>query len=155
MLCGRNFYQSNGVWDALPWLRGVPVKPEAEEAADADAARVANYNLREHADLSEGATGHHTIAGNRKVHEAIVREVLRVCRRTLESDVEVDPRRHRNMPFVLRSLPLLLIGVTVAAYWLSVVRMARATYRPHRAGGELLPARGGRPGAAAPSGSRR
>ncbi len=33
------------------------------------------------------------------------------------------------MPFVLHSLPLLLIGVTVAAYWLSVVRMARATYR--------------------------
>jgi protein-S-isoprenylcysteine O-methyltransferase Ste14 len=33
------------------------------------------------------------------------------------------------MPFVLHSLPLLVIGVSVVAYWLSVVRMARATYR--------------------------
>jgi pimeloyl-ACP methyl ester carboxylesterase len=82
VLCGRNFYQSNGVWDALPWLRGVPVKPQKADA-DADpgagAARLANFNLRERADLSEGATGHHTIAANRKVREAIVQEVLRAC----------------------------------------------------------------------------
>jgi pimeloyl-ACP methyl ester carboxylesterase len=74
--CGRNFYQSNGVWDALPWLRGVPVKPENDASG---AARVANFNLRRRADLSEGDTGHHTIAGNRKVRGAIVREVLRAC----------------------------------------------------------------------------
>jgi thioesterase domain-containing protein len=80
VLCGRNFYQSNGVWDALPWLRGVPVKPEEATPDDnADAARIANFNLRERVDLSEGSTGHHTIAGNRKVHEAIVAEVLRAC----------------------------------------------------------------------------
>jgi hypothetical protein len=92
VLCGRNFYQSNGVWDALPWLRGVPVKPEEagpDEKPDAGgrAARVANLNLRERPDLSEGATGHHTIAGNRKVHEAIVQEVLRTC-----------PARRENAP---------------------------------------------------------
>jgi pimeloyl-ACP methyl ester carboxylesterase len=80
VLCGRNFYQSNGVWDALPWLRGAPVKPEKPVPdADPGAARLANFNLRERADLSQGATGHHTIAGNRKVREAIVREVLRAC----------------------------------------------------------------------------
>ena len=33
------------------------------------------------------------------------------------------------MPPLSRSLPLLLIGATVALYWFSVVRMARATYR--------------------------
>jgi pimeloyl-ACP methyl ester carboxylesterase len=76
VLRGLNFYQSNGVWDALPWLRGVPVKAQAP---DAGAARVANFNLRRRADLAEGETGHHTIAGNRKVREAVVREVLRVC----------------------------------------------------------------------------
>jgi hypothetical protein len=80
VLCGLNFYQSNGVWDALPWLRGVPVKSQHAEADDdTDGARVANFNIRRRADLSEGATGHHTIAGNRRVHEAIVREVLRAC----------------------------------------------------------------------------
>ena len=33
------------------------------------------------------------------------------------------------MPPLSRSLPLVLIGATVALYWFSVVRMARATYR--------------------------
>lgn len=33
------------------------------------------------------------------------------------------------MPPLSRSLPLLLIGMTVALYWFSVARMARATYR--------------------------
>jgi len=79
VICGRNFYQSNGVWDALPWLRGVPVKPERANPEATGPARVANYNLREHAELSEGATGHNTIAANRKVHEVIVAEVLRAC----------------------------------------------------------------------------
>ena len=74
--CVRNFYQSNGAWDALPWLRGVPVKAQDPGT---DAARLANFDLRRRADLSEGEAGHHTIARNRKVHEAIVTEVLRTC----------------------------------------------------------------------------
>ena len=76
VLCGRNFYQSNGVWDALPWLRGVPVRAQGPPE---DAARVANFNLRARTDLSEGNTGHHTIAANRKVRAAIVAEILLVC----------------------------------------------------------------------------
>ena len=35
--------------------------------------------LAKRADLADGETGHHTIAGNRKVREAVVREVLRAC----------------------------------------------------------------------------
>src|SRR4051812_16515530 len=81
----RNFYQSNGVWDALPWLRGVPVRTEgraegrAEGRVEGEVARVANTNVRDDPDLLEPDTGHHTIAANRKLHEKIVEEVRRVC----------------------------------------------------------------------------
>ena len=74
----RNFYQSNGAWDALPWLRGVPVSGEAS-GEGADPARVVNANLRERAELREADTGHDTIAANRKVHRAILDEVLAAC----------------------------------------------------------------------------
>jgi len=70
----RNFYQSNGVWDALPWLRGVPVR----SAGDAQGV-VSNTNLRERADLLEANTGHSTIAANPKLHRLIVQQVLSVC----------------------------------------------------------------------------
>lgn len=73
----RNFYQSNGVLDALPWLRGVPVRgPPGEDAAP---GRVRNVDIRQRADLREPGTGHRTIAANAKVHSAIVAEVLGVC----------------------------------------------------------------------------
>lgn len=65
----RNFYQSNGVWDAFPWLRGVPVRGE----------RIVNTNIRERADLAEPGTGHDTLAKNSKVHQAVMDLVLEVC----------------------------------------------------------------------------
>jgi hypothetical protein len=70
----QNFYQSNGVWDALPWLRGVPVN-----AGDNPSGAVTNTNLRDRADLLEPNTGHSTIASNPKLHRAIIEQVLRVC----------------------------------------------------------------------------
>ena len=73
----RNFYQSNGVLDAIPWLRGVPLRPPPGEHAAA--GRVQNVNVRQRKDLLEPGTSHRTIAANAKVHGAIVAEVLRVC----------------------------------------------------------------------------
>ena len=71
-----NFYQSNGVWDALPWLRGVPVR-----AADpALAWRVVNADVRSSPDLLEPGTSHKTIAGNAKLHAAIRAEVRSAVR---------------------------------------------------------------------------
>ena len=72
----RNYYQSNGAWDALPWLRGVPVP-----AGETNRARVVNTNIRDRAELLEPDTGHNTIAANRKVHRAILDEVLTACPR--------------------------------------------------------------------------
>jgi surfactin synthase thioesterase subunit len=80
-----NFYQSNGVLDALPWLRGVPVK-----AADpALASRVVNVDVRARADLLEEGTSHKTIAGNAKLHAAIraeVRDAMRAAAATRAAD---------------------------------------------------------------------
>jgi pimeloyl-ACP methyl ester carboxylesterase len=59
-----NFYEPNGAWDMLPWLRGIPVKGEPGE-------RVENINIRARADLNEAGTSHATIAANTRLHQAI------------------------------------------------------------------------------------
>jgi len=77
VLSCQNFYQSNGIWDAFPWLRGVPVEPEAK--AGPEAARIVNTNIRDRDDLLEPDTRHSTIAGNAKLHRVILEQVRRVC----------------------------------------------------------------------------
>lgn len=73
----RNFYQSNGALDVLPWLRGVPVR--GAHADDPTSGRVTNIDVRTREDLLEPNTGHSTIAANAKLHRAIIEEVLRAC----------------------------------------------------------------------------
>jgi hypothetical protein len=68
-----NFFQTNGIWDVLPWLRGIPLK-------SAGPARLVNMNLRrDHPELLEPNTGHSNIAANRKIHAAVIEQVLNVC----------------------------------------------------------------------------
>jgi hypothetical protein len=68
-----NYYQSNGAWDALPWLRGVPV--HVAEGTPSD--RLTNIDIRSRADLVGPDTSHKTMAGNAKLHAAIIAEVSR------------------------------------------------------------------------------
>jgi hypothetical protein len=77
-----NYYQPNGVWDMFPWLRGVPVKP-APSGSSGMTAIVENIDIRSREDLAEPGTSHKTIAGNTKVHAAIVAEVRTVLRTTV------------------------------------------------------------------------
>lgn len=66
-----NFYQSNGFWDVFPWLRGIPLESESP------GGRLTNQDLRtDRADLLEPGTSHATMAGNRKLHRAIVERVV-------------------------------------------------------------------------------
>jgi len=68
-----NFYQTNGVWDAFPWLRGIPLQSEIPE-------RLANVDLRKsRPDLVEPDTSHSTIAANAKLHQEILGKVMAVC----------------------------------------------------------------------------
>jgi len=69
-----NYFQTNGVWDALPWFRGIPLK------SGGGGARPFNVDLRrQRPDLLTAQTSHATIAANPKLHEAIVRLVLAAC----------------------------------------------------------------------------
>jgi pimeloyl-ACP methyl ester carboxylesterase len=62
-----NFYESNGVWDLFPWLRGIPLHRE-----NGDPAALENIDIRNRPDLVEPDTRHATIAANPKVHGAII-----------------------------------------------------------------------------------
>lgn len=68
-----NFFQTNGIWDALPWLRGVPLQ-------SAGAGRVINVDIRrDRPDLLEPDTSHANIAGNPKIHRAVIEKLLALC----------------------------------------------------------------------------
>lgn len=70
-----NLYQSNGVFDTLPWLRGIPLKQEAGAAGT-----LVNANLRtDRPDLLEPNLDHFNIEKKEKVHAEVVRLVLQVC----------------------------------------------------------------------------
>ena len=70
-----NFYQPNGVWDALPFLRGVPVR------GDPDAVIPENVDVKARPDLAEPDTSHATIAANANVHRQILALVRQTCPR--------------------------------------------------------------------------
>ena len=68
-----NYYQTNGLWDVFPWLRGVPLKSDAT-------GNLRNVDLRrQRPDLLEADTSHANIAGGPKLHREIVERVLAVC----------------------------------------------------------------------------
>jgi len=69
----RNYFQSNGVADRLPWLRGVPVQASTSD-------QVMNIDLRkDRRDLLERDTNHFNIEKNQRVHAAVLDDVLQVC----------------------------------------------------------------------------
>jgi pimeloyl-ACP methyl ester carboxylesterase len=72
-----NYFQTNGVWDIFPWLRGVRLKASL-------AGQLMNVDIRrDRPDLLEPDTSHATIAANSKLHREIVKQVcrgeLRIC----------------------------------------------------------------------------
>lgn len=70
-----NLYQTNGAWDALPWLRGVPLQTENGFAGKLD-----NLNIRvERRDLLEPNTDHFNIEKKGKIHKEVIAQVLNAC----------------------------------------------------------------------------
>jgi len=71
-----NLYQSNGITDSMPWLRGIPLEKEK----NATATVLVNANLRkDRPDLLEAGTDHFNIEKKERIHEEIIRQVLTVC----------------------------------------------------------------------------
>ncbi|HRK32406.1 MAG TPA: hypothetical protein PLD59_15180 [Tepidisphaeraceae bacterium] len=70
-----NLYQSNGAVDALPWLRGIAVRPD-----DPAPTRLVNADIRkDRTDLLESGTGHFNIEKKQKIHSEVVKQVLAIC----------------------------------------------------------------------------
>lgn len=74
----RNYYEPNGPWDVLPWLRGIPLREETPGPR----GRLVNVNVREPSggvEFAEAGTSHAKIAADPKLHKVIVADVLAVC----------------------------------------------------------------------------
>ena len=70
-----NIYQSNGAWDALPFLRGVPVRQDAQFTG-----RLDNFDIKkDRRDLLEPGTDHFNIEKKNAVHEEVLGYVLTTC----------------------------------------------------------------------------
>ena len=83
-----NIYQSNGVWDRLPWLRGVPVRHERGASG-----RLENFDVRvDRRDLLSPGANHFNIEKQPQVHEEVVGYVLTTCppRRTWLASRGID-----------------------------------------------------------------
>jgi hypothetical protein len=70
-----NLYQSNGVFDTMPFLRGVAVT-----ADDPGPARLTQWDIRkERTELLEEGTDHFNIEKKGRIHDEVVRHVLEAC----------------------------------------------------------------------------
>jgi hypothetical protein len=68
-----NYFQTNGIWDVFPWLRGIPLPADGK-------AKLINVDIRaQRPDLLEPNTAHSNIAANPKLHREILQRVLEIC----------------------------------------------------------------------------
>jgi hypothetical protein len=71
----HNLYQSNGVFDVMPFLRGVPLRP-----AENFAGTLNNLDIRkERTDLLEPGTDHFNIEKKGRIHDEVIAQVLEHC----------------------------------------------------------------------------
>ncbi|MDB5358099.1 MAG: hypothetical protein JWN24_4552 [Phycisphaerales bacterium] len=99
-----NFYQSNGFWDIFPWLRGTPLKRDPPGGG-----KLVNYDLRkDRTDLLEPGTSHATIAGNAKLHRAIIELVENLIPKQGSQSARCNTTA--RPPFT--SVPSITIGVS-------------------------------------------
>lgn len=70
-----NYYKPNGVADAMPWLRGIPLVAE-----EPDQVALMNVDLEaKRPDLMESNTNHFNIDKNKKVHADAMAHINEVC----------------------------------------------------------------------------
>jgi len=70
-----NLYESNGIWDNFPWLRGIPLQHQGGSKGT-----LYNADIRkDRTDLLEPGLDHFNIEKQRKVHDEVLRLLLAVC----------------------------------------------------------------------------
>jgi hypothetical protein len=78
-----NYFQTNGIWDMFPWLRGIRLHADGK-------TKLINVDIRaQRPDLLEPNTAHSNIASNLKLHREIVGRVLDICRRPASTSASV------------------------------------------------------------------
>lgn len=100
-----NLYQTNGGWDALPWLRGVPLRPDPA----AEASVVQNVDIRaDRPDLLAGDAAnldHFNIEKKATIHAEVIRQVMAACpprqRWAAGRDAEPTPSRREELSALL------------------------------------------------------
>ena len=71
----HNVFQTNGIWQGIPYFRGVPL-----DAAKGGAGRLENLNIRvDRTDLLEPDTDHYNIEKNPKIHKDVIRQIEKIC----------------------------------------------------------------------------
>jgi pimeloyl-ACP methyl ester carboxylesterase len=70
-----NIYQSNGIWDVMPWLRGVPLVAESDRAT-----QLVNYDVRTNRkDLLDRDIDHFNIEKKPRIHNEVIAYAISVC----------------------------------------------------------------------------
>lgn len=70
-----NIYQPHGLWDTIPFFRGVPLTQ-----APGSQGILQNVNIRkERTDLLEANTDHYNIEKNQKIHREVIEQILKFC----------------------------------------------------------------------------
>jgi hypothetical protein len=68
-------YKPNGAWDAMPWLRGIPLEEETPGKM-----RLMNENILDNRkDLLTSDLNHFNIEKQPKIHAEITRQIMAVC----------------------------------------------------------------------------
>ncbi len=76
----HNVFQTNGVWQKIPYFRGVPLEQEKNSPG-----KLENLNVRvDRTDLLEPDTNHYNIEKNVKVHKDVLLQLEKVCPRRQE-----------------------------------------------------------------------
>lgn len=71
----HNVFQTNGIWQPIPYFRGVPLEKE-----EGSAGLLENLNIRkDRTDLLEPDTDHYNIEKNPKIHKDVIAQIEKVC----------------------------------------------------------------------------
>jgi hypothetical protein len=71
----HNVFQTNGIWQPVPFFRGVPLEKE-----EGSTGLLENLNIRkDRTDLLEPNTDHYNIEKNPKIHKDVIAQIEKVC----------------------------------------------------------------------------
>jgi pimeloyl-ACP methyl ester carboxylesterase len=96
-----NLYQSNGIWDNLPWLRGIPLQQEPGSTG-----KLYNANIRtDRRDLLDPDVNHFNIEKKQKIHNEVLRTLLAVCPERQDWTVSRTAKPPTIMPVRMHLMP--------------------------------------------------